>query len=151
MELSSSDTRTASTADIINKWRQFTEDIREMPGVKSLEFKSAMGDSAGAPIDFELSGTAIETLGKTVEEIKQALSGYRGVSDIRDTSIDRKPEIRLSIKEIANSLGITLGEVARQVRHAFYGKKVRTIQRGAEEVPGVCPVSKGRESTNCKP
>jgi multidrug efflux pump subunit AcrB len=44
------------------------------------------------------------------------------------------PEIKLNIKPEAEALGLTLADLARQVRAGFYGEEVQRVQRGQDEV-----------------
>ncbi len=134
VEMSSGDTRKVSASAVVNEWRKETRHVLDIPGVKSLQYTRTLNESQGPPINFELSGRTIDNLAPAAEELKKALAGYDGVFDIRDTSSDGKPEIKLSMKPEAESVGISLLHVARQVRQAFYGEKVQKIQRGPEEV-----------------
>ncbi len=134
VELSPGRERAASTAEVIREWRRLTRDVRTLPGVKSLKFSSASSEAAGMPIDFELTGKDTKDLERMALTIKQALSAYDGVSDIRDTSMDHRCEVKLSVKKESEALGVTLREVARKVRYAYYGRKVQTLQRGSESV-----------------
>ncbi len=45
-----------------------------------------------------------------------------------------RPEIKLNVKPEAEALGITLQDLASQVRAGFYGAEVQRIQRGQDEV-----------------
>jgi multidrug efflux pump subunit AcrB len=63
-----------------------------------------------------------------------ALKRYDGVYDVRSSSSYGKKEIRLSLKPSAENMGLSLAEVGRQVRQAFYGEEVQRIQRGRDEL-----------------
>lgn len=134
VELSSGEERKHATSEIVNRWRALTEDVRKMPGVKSLKYRLTLGESPEAPIDFKLTGRSDSKLDKIISELKLALSKYKGVSDITDTNSDSKTEVKLKLKPGAESLGITLMDIAKQVRQAFYGEKIQKLQRGNEEV-----------------
>ena len=66
--------------------------------------------------------------------MRSRLATYPGVFDITDSFEGGKEEIKLKMRPQAELLGITLDDLARQVRHAFYGFEVQRIQRGREEV-----------------
>ena len=53
---------------------------------------------------------------------------------IENGSADIVNEIHLDIKPSAESLGLTLYDVGRQVRDAFYGAEAQRLQRGNDEV-----------------
>lgn len=134
VEMSASDVRNVSPSEVVNEWRKETKHILDVPGVKSLKFTRSLGDSKSVPVNIKLSGRSPESLALAAEDMKKALAGYEGVFDIRDTGANGKPEIKLSIKPEAQSMGVSLLQIARQVRQAFYGEKVQKVQRGPEEV-----------------
>ena len=59
---------------------------------------------------------------------------YEGVYDVRNSYERGRPEIKLNIKPEAETLGLTLGDLGRQVRAGFYGEEVQRVQRGQDEV-----------------
>jgi multidrug efflux pump subunit AcrB len=62
------------------------------------------------------------------------LQRYPGVFDISDSFLPGKKEMQLKLKPAARSLGLTLDDLARQVRHAFYGAEALRLQRGRDEL-----------------
>jgi len=56
------------------------------------------------------------------------------VFDVRNDQTQGKREVQLELKPRARSLGVTLDDMARQVRAAFFGAEALRIQRGSEEV-----------------
>ena len=119
-----------SVSELVKELRQM---IGPIPGAESLSFRAEIG-RAGDPIDVQLSGGELDTLEQLAEQIKHHLEGYPGVFDITDSLSGGKQELQLSLKPRAEPLGITLNELARQVRQAFYGYEVQRIQRGRDEV-----------------
>ena len=62
------------------------------------------------------------------------LKSYDGLYE-DETSFNAGPEeIKLRIKPGAEALGITLSDLARQVREAFYGAEAQRIQRDNQEI-----------------
>ena len=90
--------------------------------------------SAGEPIDIQLSGTDTESLRLASEELKEKLASYAGVLDVSDSFRGGKQELVLDIQPQAEALGLSLRDLARQVRQAFYGEEAQRIQRGRDEV-----------------
>ncbi len=107
--------------------------IGPIPGAESLSFRAEIG-RGGDPIDIQLSGNNLVTLKQLSTQIKQHLNTYPGVFDITDSLSGGKQELQLSLKPQAEPLGITLSDLARQVRQAFFGYEVQRIQRGRDEV-----------------
>jgi len=62
------------------------------------------------------------------------LRGWPGVLDVRSDQDQGVREIQLELKPGARTLGLSLDDLARQVRAAFFGEEVVRLQRGREEV-----------------
>jgi multidrug efflux pump subunit AcrB len=122
--------RELSTSMVTNIWRK---KVGEIHGAESVRFYSELF-SAGKAVSFDLTMHDEVALHRAVEELKRELKKYPGVYDIDDSYIPGKEEIRISLKPSAKTLGITLSELARQVRDAFYGAEALRIQRGMDEV-----------------
>ncbi len=125
-----SEQRSVKSSNVLELWRKHTSDI---PGGADLSFSSSMM-SAGAPIDIQLRGDDLTKLHAAAEKVKQHLVGYPGVADIADSFRQGKREIKLSILPSAEALGLTMAQLGRQVRQAFYGEEVQRIQRGRDDV-----------------
>ncbi len=125
-----SEKREMDTFEFINKWR---EKVGKIPGLNELEFEGGTG-SGGDPINFQLVGNDFEQLDTVADRIKEKLGEYSGVFDIKDSFSTGKQEIRLEIKPEAEALGLSLSDLARQTRYAFYGAEAQRIQRGKDEV-----------------
>jgi len=132
IELASSEVREdISTNTILNQWRS---SIGEIPGVESLQFSTLEGSPAGNPIEIQLSGNDFNTLELAAEELKDEIATYPGTFDIADNFKPGKLEKKIRIKEGSRSLGISMRDVARQIRQAFYGDEALRIQRGRDDL-----------------
>ncbi|MDG2050091.1 MAG: efflux RND transporter permease subunit, partial [Myxococcota bacterium] len=130
VELVGGQNRPIDASDVVRAWR---DEIPELVGIESLSFKSALF-SAGESIALRLGSPDSIDLERASDELKRQLSRYPGVFDIEDTYEDGKREIKLSILPAAETLGLTLEDLARQVRQAFYGVEAQRIQRGRDDV-----------------
>lgn len=130
VELKPSENRTIDSIEVVNRWR---EKVGPIAGATDLNFSGTTGNDAAA-IDFQLEGNNFDQLDAAAEEIKAKLAGFSGVFDIKDTFSGGKQEIQLAIKPEAEVLGLTLSDLARQVRQGFYGAEAQRIQRGKDEV-----------------
>ena len=119
-----------SAKEIAKRWREL---VGPIPDAVKLSF-DASTFSAGEPIEFRLQGTEIEVLRTAAEELKYELSSYPGVFDVADTFRSGKQEIQLKLLPEARNLGLTLNDLASQVRNAFYGVEAQRIQRGQDDV-----------------
>ena len=126
------DDRPISTAELTELWR---ERVGKLSGLEFLKFESdAGGPGRGAAISVELSHRRIDVLEKASAELAAALGYFPSVTDIDDGFSPGKQQIDFQIKPEGRSLGLRSREVARQVRHAFYGAEALRQQRGRNEV-----------------
>ena len=89
---------------------------------------------AGDDVDVMLVGPNIERLQAAATRIKGHLGTYNGVFDISDSFEAGKEEIKLGITPAAETLGLSLQDLGRQVRQAFYGEEAQRIQRGRDDI-----------------
>jgi multidrug efflux pump subunit AcrB len=89
---------------------------------------------SGNPIEVHLSLDNRDQLISAVDTLKLELDEYPGVFDVADNFLAGKPEMQLKLKPAARTLGLTLEDLARQVRHAFYGAEALRFQRAQDEV-----------------
>jgi multidrug efflux pump subunit AcrB len=115
------------------RWRKLVGGI---PGAVAVRFvgSSFMDDP---PIELRVSGEDPTLLEAAAEVLKARLAAYPGVREISDSLGDGKHEVKLRIRPEAEAFGVTLAELARQVRQGFHGEEVQRIQRGREDVPVV--------------
>jgi HAE1 family hydrophobic/amphiphilic exporter-1 len=73
-------------------------------------------------------------LESAADELKNELGTYPGTYDIADDFKPGKPERRFRIKDGAQSIGVTMSDIARQLRQGFYGEEALRIQRGKDDV-----------------
>lgn len=130
VEMLGAEARNVSSVAVKNKWR---EKVGEIAGVSSLEYYSEFVDM-GNPIEVELSHQRFDTLLTASEKLKTILRNYAGVSDIADDFEPGKAELKLRLKDTGRTLGLTLSDLARQVRQGFYGDEVQRIQRGRDDI-----------------
>ena len=130
IELAPSENRTISTDEVVRKWRKIMPDV---PGIKELSFKSNLF-SAGDPINIQLTSKYMDDLISAKEELKTQLVRFPGVFDVNDTYNIGKEEISINLLPAAKNYGVSMMMVASQVRQAFYGLEVQTVQRGRNEL-----------------
>jgi len=128
IELKSS--RPISAPEIVRRWRRASAAI---PEAEDLVFSSNFV-SMGDPIHFELRSDDVDQLAVAADRLSAELAAYPGVFDVADSFRAGKQEIKLAILPEAQALGISLEDVARQVRRAFYGEEAQRIQRGRDDV-----------------
>jgi multidrug efflux pump subunit AcrB len=126
------DVRPISTARLTSLWR---DRVGPLAGLESLKFESdAGGPGRGAAIAVELSHRNVETLALASADVAASLGFFPNVTDIDDGYSPGKQQIDFTIRPEARSLGLSAQEVARQLRHAYYGTEALRQQRGRNEV-----------------
>jgi multidrug efflux pump subunit AcrB len=126
------DVRPISTAEVTALWRAR---VGAITGLESLKFESdAGGPGRGAAISVELSHRNVDILEKASGEVAQALGYFPNATDIDDGYSPGKRQIDFKIRPEARSLGLRSEDVARLVRHAYYGAEALRQQRGRNEV-----------------
>lgn len=80
---------------------------------------------AGDPVQFEIVGDDMATLGDLSKEVKVALGRVRGAVDVRDNLGNRQVDIRLQPKrEVLDFYEITHEELASQIRYAMGDQEI---------------------------
>jgi multidrug efflux pump subunit AcrB len=119
-----------NTVDMAADWRKR---IGTIVGAEEITFRAEIMRS-GDPIDIQLTGTDPNELLEVSEQIKLHLSKFPALFDINDSLDSGRNEIQLRLKPEARQFGVTVNDLASQVRQAFYGDEVQRIQRGRNEV-----------------
>ncbi len=130
VQLAGSDQREISSDELLRRWR---EKVGPMPEATELTFSSSLF-TAGDDIDIELAAADLDVLRRAADALKEHLATFTGVEDITDTFRSGKQELKLSIRPEAEALGLTMADLARQVRQAFYGEEAQRIQRQRDDV-----------------
>ena len=122
--------RDVGARDFAQAWR---EEMGPVPEARSLVFTADLLD-LGAPVQVELSHPDPDLLGPIGDAAMAGLRGIEGVFDVRSDHSAGLREVRLDLRPEARTLGLTLDELARQVRSAFFGEEALRVQRGREDV-----------------
>jgi len=113
--------------------KRLREEIGEIPGAQKLSLSSAFNDP-GRPVEVAIYGDDVALLSKAVEDIRNYLGTYPGISDVQDNLSSGKEEIQLEILPLADSIGLSLANISNQVRQALFGFEAQRIQRGHDEI-----------------
>ena len=126
-----SEDRLISSLTFEKLWR---EEVGQLPNVRKQRYFASTNAGGGAKINFQLSGSNPEQLFQASDRLQNKLAQYNGVFDIYNSQGTGGREIQISLKPYASQIGISLADVGRQVRQAFYGEEVQRIQRGVDRV-----------------
>ena len=130
IELASDEVRTFTSEALGNRWRETTGPIPEAVEVNF----SASAMNPGEDVNVMFIGLDIDELRAAADDVKRQLRGYAGVYGITDSFRQGKPQMQLGIKPAAETLGLSLQDLGKQVRQAFYGEEAQRIQRGRDDI-----------------
>jgi multidrug efflux pump subunit AcrB len=130
VELAPAETRAYTSEQLGILWREMTEAI---PEAVEVTFEMSMMNP-GDDVDVQLAGPDLDRLRAASDAVKGRLAEYAGVYEISDSFRAGKEEMQLGIKPAAETLGLTLQDLGRQVRQAFYGEEAQRIQRGRDDI-----------------
>lgn len=123
--------RSISSLEFERLWRM---QVGSLPNVRKQRYFASTNAGGGSKINFQLSSSNLDQLEIASVELENKLAQYNGVFDIYNTQGVGGQEIQINLKPYATQIGITLGDVAQQVRQAFYGEEVQRLQRGVDTV-----------------
>jgi multidrug efflux pump subunit AcrB len=125
--------RAINTFELADLWRKA---IPNYPGVKSLSIDDNLfgGGRDDGDVAFKLESIDDAQLLAAAKELKAKLNSLKGVGDVNDSRQTSAKEVQLELKPLADSLGLTLANVASQVSYSFYGLEAQRILRDSEEV-----------------
>ena len=130
VELAPAETRAYTSEQLGNMWREETGPI---PEAVDLNFSMSIM-TPGDDVDVQLAGPDVDRLRAAADAVKSRLTEYAGVYEISDSFRAGKEEMQLGIRPAAETLGLTLQDLGRQVRQAFYGEEAQRIQRGRDDI-----------------
>jgi len=130
VELLAGEERGLASNILVRRWRELTGPIT---GAKSVSFSSNLFHGSAA-LQLQMSAEDTGMLASASDDLKEALEDYPGVQDIDDSYEEGKQELKLSLLPAARTLGLTLEDMARQVRQGFYGDEALRLQRGRDDV-----------------
>ncbi|MEM7246720.1 MAG: efflux RND transporter permease subunit [Acidobacteriota bacterium] len=122
--------RAISAAAVEALWR---EEVGEVAGASALAFRSGLL-TAGDDVSVEMAHADFDKLLTAVERLKTELASYEGVSDIDDSFVPGKRELRFGLTDAGLAAGLTLADLGRQLRQAFQGLEAQRVQRGRDDV-----------------
>ena len=88
----------------------------------------------GKPVSISLLGRDAEQLERARELLVAELDNMDVLRDVTDTDEKGRRELDIVLTPLAEALGLTLADVAGQVRQGFFGQEIQRIQRGRDEI-----------------
>ena len=101
------------------------------------------GSGEGSGVRYGVASAYPEDLSRALLEIKAEIESYASIPSAWDGLESSAQEIQFTLKPDAETLGLKLSDVTRQVREAFYGREVQRLPRNGEDVPRNGTLSRG--------
>lgn len=130
MEFLASENRHFSGQQVVDEWRKRAGDIAE---VADLDFRSTLLASS-TMIDIELVSNDNEDLQLAAKALKARMLEFDGLYAVRDSLQSAKQELVIHLKPTGRNLGLSLEQVALQVRQAYHGMNLQNINRSDGDV-----------------
>ncbi|WP_022697573.1 efflux RND transporter permease subunit [Euryhalocaulis caribicus] len=122
--------RNLPTSDVSERLR---EAMGPVPDAEEIRFDATF--SGNQPeIMYSVNSDNLDRLQAAVADLKAQLGTYDAVFDITDNLQASQQELQISLKPGAQALGLTLSDVTRQVRQAYYGEEVQRLPREGQDV-----------------
>jgi multidrug efflux pump subunit AcrB len=116
---------------IIERWRDLAGPIYDATQVTLS--RQTIG-AADRPIEIRLFGHVLGDLAEAAHRVEEKLREFEGVYDVHSDLIPGKRELQVALRPGARAMGLTLDDVARQLRYGFYGGEAVRLQRGRDLV-----------------
>lgn len=137
--------RHVSTEEVTEKLREL---IGPIPEAKSYSLDFSFGDnSPDIQLDLRMTSNLGHVQRGAVADIQKVLSAYAGVSNVRSDLDTGRLEVEVSLRPYAETLGLTMADIATQMRQSFYGDEVQRIPRSKEDVKVMLRYSESERRT----
>ena len=124
--------RDISTKMVADKLEEYVGPIPDAYRVNYGTTEGGFGGGGG--LWYAIASADEDDLRAAVLDLKTEMEKYTKVARAWDSLESSASEIRFALKPGAETLGITLQDVTRQVRQAFYGQEVQRLPRNGEDV-----------------
>ncbi len=122
--------RSQSTEEIAALFRSKLSDI---PDAEEINVTYTVNDG-GPDFTFGIESNDLENLRVATLDVQNFLRTLPGAYDVRNSLQSETPELQIKLLPGAERFGLTLANVSRQVRQAFYGEEVQRLPRGGQDV-----------------
>jgi multidrug efflux pump subunit AcrB len=130
VKLAPPEVREMSAKDAALRLRELMGDV---PDAKEVSVQYTQNND-GPGFEMSVRHNDLETLRLAVDDLETRLRTYDALYDIRNNLESASDEIQITLRSGAHKLGLTLGDVTRQVRQAYYGEEVQRLPRAGQDV-----------------
>ena len=130
IKLAPAEVRDMSAKEAAIRLRELMGDV---PDAKSVSVQYSHRDD-GPGFELSIRHPDLDVLRVAVTDLENQLRTYDALYDVRNNLESASEEIRIELKPGAQKLGLTMSDVTRQVRQAYYGEEVQRLPREGQDV-----------------
>ncbi len=105
----------------------------DVPDAKEVSVQYQQGNNDPG-YELSIRHPDLDILRAATNELEDHLRTYENLYDVRNNLEGASEEIRITLKPGATKLGLTLADVNRQVRQAYFGEEVQRVPRNGQDV-----------------
>lgn len=131
VELTAPDSREVSGTEFVQQW----EEKIELPsGVESFTLAGRRTGGSSTDLEVRLVGQEPAQMKQAALALAESLRGLPGVSSVDDDLAFGREQLIFSLQAAGQAQGLTLSDLAQQLRAAYEGVLVQRFQDGRDEV-----------------
>lgn len=130
VKLAPPEVRHMSAKDASIRLRELMGDV---PDAKEVSVQYTQNNN-GPGFELSIRHPDLDVLRKATADLENQLRTYETLYDVRNNLEGASEEIRLTMKPGTAQLGLTLADVNRQVRQAYFGEEVQRLARNGQDV-----------------
>ncbi len=129
LQLLDGELRNMDTYIIANRIR---EAVGSVPEAQNITFGRV--SFFGKPVSVSLLGNNLSQINRARELLVNEFENLPSLKDVTDSNQEGRRELNIRLKPRAYAMGLSLRDVAGQVRQGFFGQEIQRIQRGKDEI-----------------
>ena len=107
--------------------------LGDIPDAKEVSVQYSF-NNGGPGFELSIRHPDLDVLRAATADLEEKLRTYESLYDVRNNLEGASEEIRIDLKPGATKLGLTLADVNRQVRQAYFGEEVQRLPRAGQDV-----------------
>jgi len=107
--------------------------LGDVPDAKEVSMQYTQNNN-GPGFEMSIRHPDLDVLRAATADLEEQLRTYETLYDVRNNLEGATEEIRLTMKPGTAKLGLTLADVNRQVRQAYFGEEVQRLPRNGQDV-----------------
>ena len=105
----------------------------DVPDAREVSVRYTQNDN-GPGFELSIRHPDLDVLRAATADLENQLRSYETLYDVRNNLEGASEEIRLTMKPGTTKLGLTLADINRQVRQAYFGEEVQRLARNGQDV-----------------